>query len=73
MLSFFPCDVLDEIWDLIESVSEGFPTYFWLYSHTRCYTLSSKAIGHLIMEKKIFKVFTIHERCGHVGHVTRAV
>ena len=27
MLSFFPPDVLDEIWDLIESVSEGFPTY----------------------------------------------
>ena len=26
--SFFPRDVLDEIWDLIESDSEGFPTYF---------------------------------------------
>ena len=23
----FPLDVLDEIWDLIESVSEDFPTY----------------------------------------------
>ena len=28
MLSFFPLDVLDEIWDLIESVSEGFLTYY---------------------------------------------
>ena len=28
VLSFFPPDVLDEIWDLIESVSEGFLTYF---------------------------------------------
>ena len=28
MLSFFPRDVLDEIWDLIEPVSEGFSTYF---------------------------------------------
>ena len=28
MLSFFPRDVLDEIWDLNGSVSEGFPTYF---------------------------------------------
>ena len=28
MLSFFPLDALDEIWDLIESVSEVFPTYF---------------------------------------------
>ena len=27
MLSFFPLDLLDEIWDLIESVSEGFLTY----------------------------------------------
>ena len=26
---FFPRDVLDEIWTLIESVSEGFPTYFF--------------------------------------------
>ena len=36
MLSFFPRDVLDEIWDLIESVSEGFPTYSLLgeaYKH----------------------------------------
>ena len=30
MLSFFPLDVLDEIWDLIESVSEGFLTYSWI-------------------------------------------
>ena len=32
MLSLCPRDVLDEIWDLIESVSEGFTTYlrsFW--------------------------------------------
>ena len=28
VLSFFPLDVLDEIWDLIESVSEGFLTSF---------------------------------------------
>ena len=27
VLSFFPLDVLHEIWDLIESVSEGFLTY----------------------------------------------
>ena len=27
MLSFFPQGVLDEIWDLIESASEGFPSY----------------------------------------------
>ena len=27
MLSFFPLDVLDEIWDVIDSVSEGFLIY----------------------------------------------
>ena len=27
LLSFFPLDVLDEIWDVIESVSEEFLTY----------------------------------------------
>ena len=26
MLSFFPLDVLDEIWDLIEAVYDGFLT-----------------------------------------------
>ena len=36
VLSFFPLDVLDEIWDLIESVSEGFLTY--------PYTLSDRLI-----------------------------
>ena len=32
VLSFFPLDVLDEIWDLIESVSGGFLTYFFNFS-----------------------------------------
>ena len=29
VLSFFPRDVLDEILNLIESVSEDFPSYFY--------------------------------------------
>ena len=29
VLSFFPLDVLDGIWDVIEPVSEGFLTYSW--------------------------------------------
>ena len=32
MLSLFPRDVLDEIWDLTESVPEGFSSYSYLYS-----------------------------------------
>ena len=34
VLSFFPLDVLDEIWDLIESVSEGFLTYSLILNPT---------------------------------------
>ena len=29
VLSLLPRDVLDEIWDLIKSVSDDFPTYFY--------------------------------------------
>ena len=31
VLSFSPLDVLDEIWDLIDSVSEGFLTYSLIF------------------------------------------
>ena len=33
MLPFFPRDVLDEILNLIESVSEGLPSYSFLSSN----------------------------------------
>ena len=33
VLSFFPRDVLDEIFDLIESISEGFRTYSYNESY----------------------------------------
>ena len=46
MLSFFPLDVLDEIWDVSESVSEGFLTYSSLmqtdYRLILCKTISFK-------------------------------
>ena len=35
VLSFFPRDVLDEILNLIGSVSEGFPSYSCVESKTR--------------------------------------
>ena len=35
VLSLFPLDVLDEIWDLIESVSEGFLTYSWMHKEKK--------------------------------------
>ena len=36
MLSFFPLDVLNEIWDVIESVSEGFLTYSYKHQEYLC-------------------------------------
>ena len=41
VLSFFLPDVLDELWDLIESVSEGFLTYSFKINS------SKKQICHL--------------------------
>ena len=39
VLSFFPLDVLDEIWDLTESVSEGFLTYSSVYFSSHSFLL----------------------------------
>ena len=36
VLSFFPRDVLDEILNLIESVSEDFPSYSYCFCHNDC-------------------------------------
>ena len=49
MLSFFPRDVLDEILDLIESVSDGFPSYFNIIKSP-----SFRAIASVVQEKKMF-------------------
>ena len=55
VLSFFPLDILDGIWDLIESVSEGFLTYSFnraarfafrlcfVFVVCRCFILRTKA------------------------------
>ena len=47
MLSFFPRDVLEEILNLIESVSEGFPSYSSIGEWNRCDTL--KRTRYIIM------------------------
>ena len=47
VLSFFPLDVLDGIWDLIESISEGFLTYsYFLFIQMRllCCTLAYRIL-----------------------------
>ena len=50
MLSFFPRDVLNEILNLIESVSEGFPTYS--FSHVRKCDNERLCIGNLFTAGK---------------------
>ena len=56
VLSFFPLDVLDGIWDLIESVSEGFLTYSY-YNQIPNSTL--KTTGKVKYRQKLINV---HER-----------
>ena len=52
VLSFFPLDVLDEIWDLIESVSEGFLTYSLkiFNSRTNCLMALKLDMLHWVLE-----------------------
>ena len=59
VLSFFPLDVLDEIWDLIESVSEVFLTYSFIFLHKHknvlfisTHTVLKKRGRHLFSSKK---------------------
>ena len=63
VLSFFPRDVLDKIWDLIKSVSEGFPIYSWLHTTTTGNGLSYKLPRslRLWLSKKRKQVFNVKE------------
>ena len=51
MLSFFPLDVLDEIWDVIESVSKGFLTYSCICIAMKCY--GNKTVPEYFIEQGI--------------------
>ena len=52
VLSFFPLHVLDEIWDLIKSVSEGFLTYFCTNGKHFCIlVLKSRFITKVLLGK----------------------
>ena len=47
MLSFFPRGVLDEILNLIESVSEGFPSYSNYFECPKDKPMEGLRLGHL--------------------------
>ena len=55
VLSFFPLDVLDEIWELTESVSEGFLTHSFTYKGafvaSRCFSFKSLVCFVFIFKK----------------------
>ena len=66
VLSFFPLDVLDEILDLIESVSEGFLTYYDVFVNFKCCMLdfqvkrcSSPIPGHIFFCSSEHKVLIV--------------
>ena len=59
MQSLFPRDILDEILNLIESVSEGFPTYSYLdnlKSFKICLLLLIAKIQPILSRKDLFSV-----------------
>ena len=49
VLSFFPLDVLDEILNLIESVSEDFPSYSYIYLYRMILSRLKFMINEIIL------------------------
>ena len=67
VLSFFPRDVLDEILNLIESVSEDFPSYScpWENRQTHLYRLS---LGNCVIRQTHFCFSFVLFVCGKLRH-----
>ena len=53
VLSFFPLDVLDEIWDLIESVSEGFLTNSFISKKETVHERYSNKLNKLLFPGQV--------------------
>ena len=62
VLSFFPLDVLDGFWDLIESVSERFLTYSGCIADHLfgTVTLCLQTIGTFVAKTNVKKVHSYH-------------
>ena len=59
MLSFFPRGVSDEILNLIESISEGFPSYSYIFSteNGSVFTyITQRAFGDTMLIRRQFQV-----------------
>ena len=74
---FSPRDVLDEIWDLIESVSEGFPTYSFIEAYAQslrvdcdlyfkpsdiCFLFATHCLIVIIIYANLFSNPTMHNK-----------
>ena len=72
VLSFFPRGVLDEILNLIESVSEEFPSYSWqVYSYLTLKQVHAKTILTQIWSKSIKRLLRYcHFLCSELSLVT---
>ena len=74
MLSLFPRGVLDEILNLMESVSEGFPSYFYRYlkkntqesqytsalSVLKWFGVSKSICSTIVYSKFLFSSYNLH-------------
>ena len=61
VLSFFPLGVLDGIWDLIESVSEGFLTYSYLNEIICTFAISSLICRSIHISSNLAISTDVHE------------
>ena len=82
MLSFFPRGVLDEILNLIESVSEGFPSYSFMNAATAehwhwhavflvAFKMDSISRRNRIVDTGVVSDITCTRQSGHTIFMTR--
>ena len=60
VLSFFPLDVLDEIWDLIETVSEGFLSYSSITQSLSLSTYQCPDLTEILLKRTLNRTSSIH-------------
>ena len=73
MLSFFPRGVLDEILNLIESVSEGFPSYSFKWSNKSIGTAAvCPTLMHCPSLVEIVRTSHVHLACTHTHYIYAA-
>ena len=77
VLSFFPRDVLDEILNLIESVSEGFPSYSFIWHLKHLFAIGWTSLSFICTPDKhnfhkfgqfphFAPVFILNSRVSHI-------